>query len=78
MNTDPSFAALLGNLQCLCAHADLSPEDWVAGSLLRDQDVSLNVAIIQDILGRIVALKNDKNLYEDMLIKNPGYMVAQQ
>jgi hypothetical protein len=57
---------------------DLSTEDWVPGSLLRDQDVSLNVAVIQDILGRIVALKNDKNLYEDMLIKNPGYMIAQQ
>ena len=60
-----------------CA-ADVSMEDWIPDSLKRDQDITLNLAVVQDVLGRIVALKENPALYEDTLLKNPDYMTAPQ
>ena len=53
-------------------------EDWIPDSLKRDQDITLNLAVVQDVLGRIVALKENPALYEDPLLKNPDYMTAPQ
>ena len=58
--------------------ADVSMEDWIPDSLKRDQAITLNLAVVQDVLGRIVALKENPALYEDTLLKNPDYMTAPQ
>lgn len=58
--------------------ADLSDEDWVWGSFVRDQDVTLNVTLLQDILGKIVALKGDRDLYQRLDQSNADFAFVKQ
>lgn len=50
----------------------------MAASLKRDQDVTINLSVIQDVLGRVVALRNSQQQYVEVLEKNPEYTTLWQ
>lgn len=56
----------------------MSSEEWVAGSLKRDQDLTVNVHQLFIMLGRIASMGGDHNQYEDKARQNPGYLRGAQ
>ena len=66
-------------LQGLCPYlVDMSTEEWVAGSLVRDQDLTVDVSKLFIILGRIASMGGDRKQYVDKARHNPGYLSVSQ
>ena len=58
--------------------AEMSTEEWVAGSLVRDQDLTVDVSKLSIILGRIASMGGDRNQYIDKARHSPGYLSVSQ
>lgn len=54
--------------------ADMSTEEWVPGSLTRDQDLTVNVHELLIVLGRIAIMGGDRGQYVDKARRDPGYL----
>ena len=53
-------------LRC-CYCADLSNEDWILGSLKRDQDLTVDLYQLGLVLGRIAAMGGDRDAYQEKM-----------
>lgn len=58
--------------------ADMSTEEWVPGSLTRDQDLTVNVHELLVMLGRIAIMGGDRGHYVDKARRDPGYLCRSQ
>ncbi|DBB16164.1 TPA: hypothetical protein ACH3X3_015162 [Trebouxia sp. C0006] len=54
-------------------HPDVSTEEWVAGSLIRDQDLTVDARQLLIMLGRIASMDGDRDEYEDKARHDPAY-----
>lgn len=56
-----------------CCFADLSDEDWIEGSLKRDQDLTVDLYQLGLVLGRVAAMGGDRDAYQEKMQNDPGY-----
>ncbi len=56
----------------------MSTEEWVAGSLIRDQDLTVDARQLLIMLGRIASLGGDRDEYEDKARRDPAYLRGTQ
>jgi hypothetical protein len=67
--------AIFRTFACL---VDVSTEEWVAGSLIRDQDLTVDARQLLIMLGRIASMDGDRDEYEDKARHDPAYLRGTQ
>lgn len=58
---------------CCCCFTDLSDEDWIEGSLKRDQDLTIDLYQLGLVLGRVAAMGGDRDAYQEKMQNDPEY-----
>lgn len=58
--------------------AVLSREDWVRGSFLRDQDVTVDTNSLADLFQRILSLNGSAEAFINATIIRPDFAVLRQ
>ena len=61
----------------LCT-ADLSTEEWVTGSLKRDQDLTVDLYQLGIMLGRIATMGGDRDQYQEKAWHDPDFLYGVQ
>jgi len=63
---------------CLCVCAVLSKDDWVRGSFLRDQDVTVDVSSLEDVFQRILSLNGSSEAFINATLARPDFAILKQ
>ena len=69
---------LVGGLADNVFCADLSTEEWVTGSLKRDQDLEVDLYQLGILLGRIAVMGGDRSQYEQKAWHDPDFLYGAQ
>lgn len=70
---------LEGGTQLLfCLYAVLSKDEWVRGSFLRDQDVTVDVSSLEDVFQRILSLNGSSEAFVNATLARPDFAILHQ
>jgi hypothetical protein len=56
----------------------LSKDEWVRGSFLRDQDVTVDVSSLADVFQRILSLNGSSEAYVNATLARPDFAILRQ
>jgi len=56
----------------------LSKDEWVRGSFLRDQDVTVDVSSLEDVFQRIFSLNGSSEAYVNATLARPDFAILRQ
>ena len=61
-----------------CLYAVLSKDEWVRGSFLRDQDVTVDVSSLEDVFQRILSLNGSSEAFVNATLARPDFAILHQ
>lgn len=64
--------------ELVCPYAVLSREEWVRGSFLRDQDVTVDTSSLADVFQRILSLNGSSEAFVNATLARPDFALLTQ
>lgn len=72
-----SITCCLANSLSACS-AVLSKDEWVRGSFVRDQDVTVDMGVMTDVFHRILSLNGSAEAFVNATAARPDFAVLRQ